>query len=182
MEKRQSPVIEAHQAAGLAAFCLLLIGDIACEGSGFEFLRGIRCGCGCGCGFPGIDRIEEPSFPRMFGSMRPVLTLLLLVLLLPCADTTAEEWTRFRGPNGSGISTATGIPVIYIRDLSLDQRGDGEHLAVAEEIAPHENDAVFTKIHGDAMTNPDLVNHLEEAGIERLLISGIASRSCRSRT
>jgi outer membrane protein assembly factor BamB len=52
----------------------------------------------------------------MFGSMRPVLTLLLLVLILPCVDSTAEEWTRFRGPNGSGISTATGIPVTWSED------------------------------------------------------------------
>ncbi|MDF1860386.1 MAG: PQQ-binding-like beta-propeller repeat protein [Verrucomicrobiales bacterium] len=45
--------------------------------------------------------------------MRPFLTLLLLPLVLSSADSTAEEWTRFRGPNGSGISTATGIPVTW---------------------------------------------------------------------
>lgn len=52
----------------------------------------------------------------MFDNMRPALTLLLLVLILPCADSAAEEWTRFRGPNGSGISTATGIPVTWTED------------------------------------------------------------------
>ncbi len=45
--------------------------------------------------------------------MRPVITLLLLILILPCADATAQEWTRFRGPNGSGISKATGLPITW---------------------------------------------------------------------
>jgi len=70
------------------------------------------------------------------------------------------------------------IPVIYIRDLSLDRRGDGDHLQIHQDIAPLEGDAVFTKFEGDALSNPDLVAHLEESGIERLLISGIASDGC----
>jgi len=51
--------------------------------------------------------------------MRPVFDFLLLVpalMLYVCADATADEWTRFRGPNGSGISTATGIPVTWTDD------------------------------------------------------------------
>jgi outer membrane protein assembly factor BamB len=36
--------------------------------------------------------------------------LLALVLAGPCA---AQEWTRFRGPNGSGISAATTVPVSW---------------------------------------------------------------------
>ncbi|NCF88903.1 MAG: PQQ-binding-like beta-propeller repeat protein [Verrucomicrobiaceae bacterium] len=43
----------------------------------------------------------------------PVLSLLILVQVLWCADSEAQEWTRFRGPNGSGISKATGIPVTW---------------------------------------------------------------------
>ncbi len=35
--------------------------------------------------------------------------LIGLVLLLPSAY--GQEWTRFRGPNGSGVSTATTVPV-----------------------------------------------------------------------
>ena len=71
-----------------------------------------------------------------------------------------------------------GLDVIYIRDLSLDRRGDGEHLAVCPEIAPLEGDAAFTKTEGDALSNPDLVDHLESNGIRRLLISGIAADGC----
>ena len=42
----------------------------------------------------------------------PVLSLLILVQLT-WADLRAQEWTRFRGPNGSGVTSATGIPVTW---------------------------------------------------------------------
>ena len=37
-----------------------------------------------------------------------ILTTLLLSL---CAVSSGQEWTRFRGPNGSGISAAKNVPV-----------------------------------------------------------------------
>lgn len=43
--------------------------------------------------------------------MRLALTILLIFLVLPCSDSSAQEWTRFRGPNGSGISNASNFPV-----------------------------------------------------------------------
>jgi outer membrane protein assembly factor BamB len=33
------------------------------------------------------------------------------LLLLAAAPASGQEWTRFRGPNGSGVSTATTVPV-----------------------------------------------------------------------
>jgi outer membrane protein assembly factor BamB len=33
-----------------------------------------------------------------------------LLLLAPSSQASAQEWTRFRGPNGSGVSPATTIP------------------------------------------------------------------------
>lgn len=36
--------------------------------------------------------------------------LSLVVLLLVASPLCAEDWTRFRGPNGSGVSSATTIP------------------------------------------------------------------------
>lgn len=49
--------------------------------------------------------------------MRLAPSILILVLILPFAySAAAEEWTRFRGPNGSGISKATGIPVTWTED------------------------------------------------------------------
>ena len=47
---------------------------------------------------------------------RPVLCLALLFLLLPCVESSAQDWTRFRGPNGSGISTATNFPLKWTPD------------------------------------------------------------------
>ena len=37
---------------------------------------------------------------------------LLLVLLL-ATFTSGEEWSQFRGPNGSGVSTTTGLPETF---------------------------------------------------------------------
>ncbi len=48
--------------------------------------------------------------------MRSFLTLLALSLVLPCPESLSQEWTRFRGPNGSGISRATNIPVQWTTD------------------------------------------------------------------
>ena len=36
---------------------------------------------------------------------------ILLVPILFAAPAVAEEWSRFRGPNGSGVSASTGLPV-----------------------------------------------------------------------
>jgi outer membrane protein assembly factor BamB len=35
------------------------------------------------------------------------------LLLLASSDSWAEDWTRFRGPNGSGISNESGIPAEF---------------------------------------------------------------------
>ncbi len=40
-------------------------------------------------------------------------TLLLATLLLPAAFDAAAEWNRFRGPNGTGVSSDTSIPVEF---------------------------------------------------------------------
>ena len=43
---------------------------------------------------------------------RPILVAsILLVSMLFAAPAVAEEWSRFRGPNGSGVSASTGLPV-----------------------------------------------------------------------
>jgi outer membrane protein assembly factor BamB len=41
----------------------------------------------------------------------PTATLTVLAIGLPVAPALAQEWTRFRGPNGTGISEATTVPV-----------------------------------------------------------------------
>ena len=42
--------------------------------------------------------------------MRPFLLLILLALTNLHA---AADWSRFRGPNGSGVSAAAGLPVQF---------------------------------------------------------------------
>jgi outer membrane protein assembly factor BamB len=44
---------------------------------------------------------------------------LLFVFFLPALAVTAQEWTRFRGPNGSGISTDTGFPTEFSKSKNL---------------------------------------------------------------
>jgi outer membrane protein assembly factor BamB len=38
---------------------------------------------------------------------------LLVVLFIMAATGWAEDWSRFRGPNGSGVSETTGLPVEF---------------------------------------------------------------------
>jgi len=38
-------------------------------------------------------------------------SVLIALAILPSSTSQAQEWTRFRGPNGQGISGATTIPV-----------------------------------------------------------------------
>lgn len=45
----------------------------------------------------------------------PVLSLLFLSALA----ASAEEWTRFRGPNGSGVSSHTGFPSEFHREKNM---------------------------------------------------------------
>ena len=45
-----------------------------------------------------------------------LLGILVLVGLIVPVDLVAQEWTRFRGPNGGGVSDATSIPVDFDRD------------------------------------------------------------------
>src|SRR5689334_5101245 len=44
---------------------------------------------------------------------------LLAVFFLPVLAVAAEEWTRFRGPNGSGISSATGFPTEFNKSKNM---------------------------------------------------------------
>ena len=50
------------------------------------------------------------------------MTLKLLVALIVAASAASaphDEWSRFRGPNGSGISAATNLPVEFGPDKNL---------------------------------------------------------------
>ena len=42
--------------------------------------------------------------------------LVVTFLIAVCSISTAQDWTRFRGPNGSGISQAKTVPVKWTAD------------------------------------------------------------------
>ncbi len=41
------------------------------------------------------------------------LSVALLLSMLPLTAAHAEDWLQFRGPNGSGVSTSTGLPTEF---------------------------------------------------------------------
>lgn len=66
--------------------------------------------------------------------MKQTLSALLLTFILSLPATAAEKyWDQFRGPNGDGKSTATGVPT---------------------EFGPDKNVTWKTKIHGKGWSSP----------------------------
>ncbi len=50
---------------------------------------------------------------------RPLFILLFFPALHVFAQDAAQDWTRFRGPNGSGVSTAAGFPTEFNKSKNL---------------------------------------------------------------
>jgi outer membrane protein assembly factor BamB len=64
------------------------------------------------------------TFKTLFRDWNPRLgAALLTIFSLSILQSPAQEWTRFRGPNGSGISTAKGIPT-EIGDSNLTWKAE----------------------------------------------------------
>src|SRR5579871_5359022 len=61
------------------------------------------------------------------------VVLALAVVLCPCV---AEDWTRFRGPNGSGVSKDKNFPV---------QFGRGRNTIWRTAVRPGKSSPVLTK-------------------------------------
>src|SRR4051812_32371299 len=65
-----------------------------------------------------VDILSGPSLVRHLTKAmhcRP----LVFALFLSAFAATAQEWTRFRGPNGSGISSDTGFPTEFNKRKNL---------------------------------------------------------------
>ncbi|MDH3584975.1 MAG: PQQ-binding-like beta-propeller repeat protein [Phycisphaerae bacterium] len=66
---------------------------------------------------------------KRLSSFNPALaTTAVLLLLAATAPLSAQEWARFRGPNGTGISSATTIPTSWKDDTynwKLNLPGEG---------------------------------------------------------
>ena len=50
---------------------------------------------------------------RQIMSMRFIIALFLVLFCCVQATATGDDWTRFRGPNGTGVSGATNLPVEF---------------------------------------------------------------------
>ena len=44
---------------------------------------------------------------------------LLLPFFLLCLGAIAQEWSRFRGPKGSGVSASSGFPTEFNKGKNL---------------------------------------------------------------
>jgi len=78
------------------------------------------------------------------------------------------------------LARSAGVPIIYIQDFSIPQADTlyAGQLGFPAAIAPHEGEPVFPKHFGDAFTTPEFKEYLEEQGIRRLLLCGLASGGC----
>ena len=56
--------------------------------------------------------------------LRTIRLILVALLLAASASVQAENWPRFRGPNGSGISSETGIPLEWSEKKNLAWKAD----------------------------------------------------------
>ncbi len=56
---------------------------------------------------------------RILASKIIETTLALLILSLAWTSASADEWTQFRGPNGSGVSASTGLPEEFGPDKNV---------------------------------------------------------------
>jgi outer membrane protein assembly factor BamB len=77
---------------------------------------------------------------------------LLSALFLFAFTATAQEWTRFRGPNGSGVSADTGFPTEFNKRTNLVWRtpvrpGKSSPVLTRRHvfITAHENGKLFTQ-------------------------------------
>ncbi|MBA3357570.1 MAG: PQQ-binding-like beta-propeller repeat protein, partial [Pyrinomonadaceae bacterium] len=66
------------------------------------------------------------------------IALLIAAVISPAALTTvvAEDWPQFRGPNGSGVSASTGLPVEF---------GPGKNVIWKTALPPGHSSPVLTK-------------------------------------
>jgi outer membrane protein assembly factor BamB len=57
-------------------------------------------------------RIHVPAEERLMRAV-PVVSAVLLMAMLSPRSAAAGDWSRFRGPNGTGVSDARGLPVEF---------------------------------------------------------------------
>lgn len=56
--------------------------------------------------------------------LRCIACGLLVAVVVGPSNSTAAEWTRFRGPNGSAVSTETGLPTKWSDETNLKWKAE----------------------------------------------------------
>ncbi len=85
----------------------------------------------------GRQSLDLMRVHRMVRILNPIVTMLLFMHSVEACP--AQEWTRFRGPNGSGISDATTIPVTWTDEtlnwkVELPGAGHGSPVARGQKL------------------------------------------------
>ncbi|MBO94539.1 MAG: hypothetical protein CMI32_06545 [Opitutales bacterium] len=62
--------------------------------------------------------IEKDRAGTGYRGIAPIL-ILLLMALAACQESLPDEWSRFRGPNGSGVTESTNLPVRLGPELNV---------------------------------------------------------------
>jgi len=68
--------------------------------------------------------------------MKMTLNALLIVLFVASLSFAADDWTQFRGPNGTGVSTTTGLPQEF---------GPNKNVVWKTELPPGHSSPVLTR-------------------------------------
>jgi outer membrane protein assembly factor BamB len=87
--------------------------------------------------------------------MKTISVLILFALFAPGAAGASEEWSRFRGPNGTGVSSAKHLPVEF---------GPARNVIWKTELPPGHSSPVLTDRH------VFLTAHSREKDTYRLLL------------
>ena len=64
-----------------------------------------------------------------------LIKCVLLIAMTTLPTISAEEWTRFRGPNGTGVSAASTVPAVWTDDdynWQIDLPGKGHSSPVIQ--------------------------------------------------
>jgi nicotinamidase-related amidase len=80
------------------------------------------------------------------------------------------------------LARQAGVPVVFIKDVSERGRTPEYRLDMPVAIAPIDGDYVSEKRVGNAFSYTDLHSMLQDLGVTRVLITGLASHSCVSDT
>src|SRR5437773_401605 len=79
---------------------------------------------------------KKKVHPRSVLPTVMTMVVALLIASMVLTTTFAEDWSQFRGPNGSGVSATTGLPVEF---------GPNKNVIWKTELPPGHSSPVLTR-------------------------------------